>query len=588
MRFSIRFWTVIALVGALALAPLVVGTFTVTLLNYIGIYALAALGLVLLTGVGGLTSFGQAAFVGIGAYATAWLTTAHGASPWLGLVLALTCAGMVAAAVGAVTLRLGGHFLPLSTIAWGISIYFLFGNSDALGRYGGLGGVPPIALGPYALAGGASLYYLIWVTLGCAGLLAANLLDSREGRAMRSLRGGAMMIESLGVSAFRVRIVVFVIAALLAALSGWFYAHMSGFVSPAPFDVKVGIDYLFMVSVGGAGHIVGAVMGAAAVTLLKNWLQDVLPLVTQDTGRFEIIIFAILFILILQHARSGIVPFVLRLLPRPAPKPIAEAPPLPHRTYPERGTPLLSAAGLVKRFGGLVAVNEVSFELNAREILALIGPNGAGKSTMFNLITGAIRPDAGRVMFCGSDITAAGQRRIARIGVARTFQHVKLRRSMTVLDNVMLGAYPRTRAGFLAGALRLDRAEEARARCEALAQLRRIGLGDAAHELAGSLPLGSQRVLEIARALAADPALIVLDEPAAGLRQNEKRALADLLRSLRAEGLTILLVEHDMDFVMGLVDRIVVMVFGSKLTEGLPAAVRADARVQEAYLGGVA
>ena len=281
-----------------------------TLLNYIGIYALAALGLVLLTGIGGLTSFGQAAFVGIGAYATAWLTTAHAASPWLGLVLALTCAGIVAAALGAVTLRLGGHFLPLSTIAWGVSIYFLFGNSDALGRYDGLGGMPPITLGPYALAGGAPLYYLIWPTLGCASLLAANLLNSREGRAIRSLRGGAMMIESLGVSAFRVRIVVFVIAALLAALSGWFYAHMSRFVSPAPFDVKAGIDYLFMVMAGGAGQIAGAVIGAAAVTLLKNWLQDVLPLVTQDTGRFETIIFAILFILILQHARTGIVPFV--------------------------------------------------------------------------------------------------------------------------------------------------------------------------------------------------------------------------------------------------------------------------------------
>ncbi len=583
-----RLWMVILLVGAVALAPLVVGTFTVTLLNYIGIYALAALGLVLLTGIGGLTSFGQAAFVGIGAYATAWLTTAHAASPWLGLVLALTCAGIVAAALGAVTLRLGGHFLPLSTIAWGVSIYFLFGNSDALGRYGGLGGVPPITLGPYALAGGAPLYYLIWPTLGCASLLAANLLDSREGRAIRSLRGGAMMIESLGVSAFRVRIVVFVIAALLAALSGWFYAHMSRFVSPAPFDVKAGIDYLFMVMAGGAGHIAGAVIGAAAVTLLKNWLQDVLPLVTQDTGRFETIIFAILFILILQHARTGIVPFVLRRLPRPAAKPIADAPPLPRRAYPERGTPLLAAERMVKRFGGLVAVNEVSFALNAREILALIGPNGAGKSTMFNLITGATRPDGGRVTFCGSDITAAGQRRIARAGIARTFQHVKLRRGMTVLDNVMLGAYPRTRAGFLAGALRLDRAEEARARHEAMAQLRRVGLGDMAHELAGNLPLGSQRVLEIARALAADPAVIVLDEPAAGLRSMEKRALAELLRGLRAEGLTILLVEHDMDFVMGLVDRIVVMVFGSKLVEGLPADVRADARVQEAYLGGVA
>ncbi len=587
-NFGIRSLMAFVVVAALAFVPLFVGNFTVTLMNYIGIYALAALGLVLLTGIGGLTSFGHAAFVGIGAYATAWLTTATGASPWLGLILALICAGLVAAAVGAVTLRLGGHYLPLSTIAWGISIYFLFGNSDALGRYGGLGSVPPISLGPYTLPGGASLYYLIWLTLGCASLLAANLLDSREGRAIRSLRGGATMIESLGVNTFRIRIITFVVAALLAALSGWFYAHMSGFISPAPFDVKAGIDYLFMVMVGGATHIAGAVVGAALVTLLKNWLQDVLPLITHDTGRFEIIIFAILFILILQHARSGIVPFVLRRLPRRATKPIAEAPPLPRRTYPERGTPVLSAEKLTKRFGGLVAVNEVSFSLHAQEILALIGPNGAGKSTMFNLITGALKSDGGRVVFCGNNITAAGQRRIAQAGIARTFQHVKLRRGMTALDNVMLGAYPRTRAGFLSGAFRLDRAEEARVRHEALTQLRRVGLGDMAHELAGNLPLGSQRTLEIARALAADPALIVLDEPAAGLRSMEKRALADLLRALRNEGVTVLLVEHDMDFVMNLVDRVVVMVFGSKLMEGLPAEVRSDVRVQEAYLGGVA
>jgi branched-chain amino acid transport system permease protein len=207
---------------------------------------------------------------------------------------------------------------------------------------------------------------------------------------------------------------------------------------------------------------------------------------------------------------------------------------------------------------------------------------------MFNLVTGVLAPDSGRIVLRGEDIAGRAQRRIAARGVARTFQHVKLRPEMTALDNVALGAYLRTRSGFLAGALRLDRAEERRVRAEALRCLRRVGLGDQPFELAGNLPLGRQRTLEVARALAADPALIVLDEPAAGLRRLEKRALADLLRTLRDEGVTILLVEHDMDFVMGLVDRIVVMDFGARLAEGPPAAIRADARVQEAYLGGVA
>jgi branched-chain amino acid transport system permease protein len=248
----------------------------------------------------------------------------------------------------------------------------------------------------------------------------------------------------------------------------------------------------------------------------------------------------------------------------------------------------MQAEAANRRFGGLIAVNDVSFEVRAGEILALIGPNGAGKTTMFNLITGALPASGGRIVFAGQDITRASACAIARLGIARTFQHVKLRPKMSLIDNVLLGAYSRTRAGFLAGALRLDRAEEERARGEAMHQLDRVGLGARFSDLAGNLPLGNQRLLEIARALAADPVLLVLDEPAAGLRRQEKLALAELLRTLRAEGLTILLVEHDMDFVMGLVDRIVVMDFGCKLCEGAPEAVRADTRVQEAYLGGVA
>ena len=578
-----------AAVLCLAAAPFVLGPFSITLMNYIGIYSLVAIGLALLTGVGGIVSFGQAAFVGVAAYATAWVSALTGHSPWLGLLfgVALTCG--VATILGLVTLRLQGHFLSLSTMAWGLAIGFLFGNVEGLGRFNGISSIPPISFGSFALVSSAQIYFLIWGIVTAILLLGYNLLDSRLGRAMRALRGGNMLVESLGINAFRIKLVTFVIAAFLASLSGWLYAHMSRFISPGPFDAGMGIEYLMMSMVGGAGSLLGGVVGAAIVTLLKNSVQDYLPLIAKGaSGQLEIVAFSALFILFLQWARQGIVPFIARYLPKLQHERPQPASPLPRRSQPKPGELLLKVDGAERRFGGLVAVNNVSFEVRSGEILAVIGPNGAGKSTMFNCLTGALRVNKGEIVFAGRPITRDEQSRIAKAGIARTFQHVKLRPRMSLLENVMLGTYGRTSAGLFAGAFRLNRREEASARHEALMQLERVGLGEKPFELAGNLPLGNQRILEIARALAADPTLLVLDEPAAGLRRQEKLRLAELLRSLRADHLTILIVEHDMEFVMSLVDRIVVLDFGSKLCEGAPAAIRSDARVQEAYLGGVA
>ena len=586
-----RFGSVVAaaIVALLALAPLVLGSFAVGLLNAVGIGALVALGLVLLTGVGGLTSFGQAAFVGIAAYASAWLTTTHGASPWFGLLFALAATGVSACLIGMLTLRLGGHFLPLSTIAWGLSISLLFGNIDALGRHSGLSNIPPLHLGTMSLTTPESVYYLIWPIFGLAYWFIHNLLNSRPGRAVRSLRGGATLLASVGADAFRVRLTLFVTAALLAGISGWLYAHTNRFVSPSPFDLRASIEYLLMAVAGGLGQLAGALVGAGLVFLVKNSLQDLLPLLSQRGGQLDGVAFAILFLVLLQHARGGMMGFVSRRgQGRPGAPTLPARRPVPallRRSLPAPGTPLLAVAGAVKHFGGLVAVNDVSFAMRAGEIVGLIGPNGAGKSTMFNLITGTLPMSAGQVEFLGRDISTAPQRHIARLGMARTFQHVKLRPKMSLLDNVACGAYARTRCGMLASGLRLNRAEEQQIHDEAMRQLTRIGLADRAHEQAGSLPLGTQRILEIARALAADPVLLVLDEPAAGLRRQEKAALGELLRRLRADGISILIVEHDMAFVMKLVDRLVVMNFGAKLVEGPPAEVRANRAVQSAYLG---
>ncbi|RKP55896.1 ABC transporter permease subunit [Pararobbsia silviterrae] len=569
-------------------APIAVPEYWITLLDYIGLYSIVAVGLVLLTGIGGMTSFGQAAFVGLGAYSTAVLTTQYGLSPWIGLVAGIVVTTLAAALIGAVTMRLSGHYLPLGTIAWGLSLFFLFGNLDWLGKYDGINGIPALGVLGWTLDSGRRMYVLIWIVVAVAMLSVRNLLDSRSGRAIRALRGGGAMAEAMGVDTARLKIAIFIHAAVLASLSGFLYAHLQRAVNPTPFGLNYGIQYLFMAVVGGVSHVGGAVLGAAVLTVLQDWLQSVLPRWLGSNGNYEIIVFGVLMIALLQFARDGLWPMVARFVERPRrARRFAAGAALPTRAKPADAEAVLVVDAIRKTFGGLVAVNDVSFRVAAGEIVGLIGPNGAGKSTTFNLVSGALAASGGAIHFRGERIDGRPARKIAARGIGRTFQHVKIMPRMSVLDNVALGAHRRAGAGIWRSMLRLDRHDEARLLAEAARQVERVGLGAHLDDEAGSLALGQQRVLEIARALCADPVLLLLDEPAAGLRFQEKQALARLLRKLSDDGMSILLVEHDMDFVMNLTDHLVVMEFGTRIAEGTPDEIRTNQTVLDAYLGGV-
>jgi ABC-type branched-subunit amino acid transport system ATPase component/ABC-type branched-subunit amino acid transport system permease subunit len=565
-----------------AAAPLALSEYQATLAGFVGIAAIASLGLVMLTGVSGQTSFGQATFLGLAAYTTAWLTRYAGWTPLAGLAAGLAMTGGTAFLLGLITSRISGHYLPLATIAWCMSFFYLFGVLPGLGGFNGFGEIPPLF--PGITRGMAAA--LIGAVLVAIYVACANLLGSRIGRAMRALAQSRLMAESVGIDTARLARAVFVLAALLAGVAGWLYAHVQHYVSPAPFGLGASIEYVFMVVIGGASHLAGAVVGALVVVVARDQLNDLLPRLLGSSGNFETVVFSLCVILLLQYAPRGIAPALLRRANPVRVTPRAAA--LPTRKMPPRGGLVLATAALQKRFGGVIAARSLDLSVHAGEIVALIGPNGAGKSTIFNLISGALMPSAGTIGLLGQDVHGQGARFVARRGLARTFQHVKLLPEASVLHNVALGAHLRGRAGMVRSMLRLDRREEAALLQEAQRQAERVGLGDVLHLPAGSLPLGRQRLVEIARGLCLDPCIFLLDEPAAGLRLQERQALAGLLHALRAEGMAILLVEHDMDFVMGLADRVIVMDFGEKIADGSPTQVQDDRAVQEAYLGAIA
>ena len=389
--------------------PAVLPVYALTLMNFIGLAAIVVAGLVLLTGIGGLTSFGQASFVGVGAYTTAWATTALGLSPVLTLPLSLVAGALFALVIGAVTLRLSGHYLPLSTIAWSLSLYFLVGNVTALGGHDGMPGVPPISLFGWVLSG-PFYTWLIVAAVALSLLTVANVLASRDGRAVRCLRGRRVMLEAFGVDTARLRLAIFIHAAILAALSGWLYAHLIQFVNATPFGLNASIEYLFMTVIGGSAHLFGAVIGAGVMTLLRDGLQRLAPELVGSGGATEIVMLGLVMVVLLQTAPRGVTPWLLRLLPARG-RPLMDldraktVEPFAARPKPERGSEILVVEGATKRFGGLTAVNGVSFDLKAGEILGVAGVEGNGQRELGDLLSSLVTLASGEVHVDGVSIS---------------------------------------------------------------------------------------------------------------------------------------------------------------------------------------
>ncbi len=594
----------VALAVAVLLFPRVVtSNYWLNLINLSISFSIACLGLNIVLGYAGQLSLAQAAFWGVGAYTSAILTTQLGLPVWVGMFAAFFVAAFFGILLGIPTLKLSGHYLAMATIGFGIILQLILVNEIWLTNGSdGITKIPSPWLGPFELKSPGDFFYVAAVALVLFTWGAIHLKNSRVGRALMAIRENEMAAGTAGVDTTYYKIVAFSLSAGYAGFGGWLFAHScSHYISPDTFSLEHSIIMLVMAVLGGNGSAIGSIVGAVLLTLLPEVLRFL-----RDS---YMMVYAAGIVVIMIFMPSGIaglvknMPVSLRLRTwwnsgSEAGRQIAAAAISqdgdqgPHHSFKPgdcsgSGEVLLTVKALAKHFGGLKAVDGVDMEVRRGEIQALIGPNGSGKTTILNVLSGLYVPSAGEIILEGKAIGGQKPHVITSLGIARTFQNIRLFGELTVLENLLIGQHSQSVAGLTASIFRPPRqkAEEARMRAKAMELLAFVGLSGKEFTKSNSLPYGQQRLLELARALASDPKLLLLDEPAAGLNAAETAVLVDLLFQICKLGITILLVEHDMSLVMNVSDHITVLNFGRKIAEGPAEVVEQNPEVIDAYLG---
>jgi len=578
----------------LALPFSIQNDYLLRLINIGIIYAILAVSLNFVLGYAGQISLGHAGFFGIGAYTAAIVT--HGGSGelfWPVFVLSGITAGIAGAIIGVPALRLKGHYLAFGTLGFGEIIrIILFNWREVTHGADGIGAIPPPAAFGFAFDSDQKYYFLGLAVLLLVLALARRTEISKFGRSFAALRDAELAAGTTGVNVTRIKILAFVISSVIAGCAGSLYAHLVGFISPDTFTFEVTAQVLAMVLLGGMGTTLGPVLGAVFITVLPEALRvskEYYQVIYGAGVAFAVLFLPQGFLGLLHGRKAKTVPSIAEggqveelALDDPAIDLLR-----PAGGAPGRSGAMLVISNLTCRFGGLVAINDLTMQVEARTIHALIGPNGAGKSTFINLVTGVYDRAPGTMSFDGAALSETKPWRLAELGIARTYQNLRSFHSLTVMDNVLVGCRSAKRASWPAVMLALPSAaaEEAELRATAEAALRFVGLWTVRDIRVSALPHEQQRLVEIARALAMRPKMILLDEPAAGMNPTEVERLVSYVQKMKAIGLTVLIVEHNMPFVMRIADRITVLNFGKKIADGTPEAIRNDPDVISAYLG---